>query len=258
MPGAVHIAQVVNIIRSDRADGLSLDDRAVLSGLLQKADSFVVGDSTGRRFTSEASPFGLAFDNWKVGGYFYSIYSQADLDGIKAKGFAVPFSQMFLGQGAVAAGTPIANLDKILQVGEATGNVVRADSLEALADKLGIPADAFLDEVSKYNSYADGSASDPFGKDKSLIKPISSTGPYVAILGAGYYYGTCGGLNIDVDMQVLDVNGSVIPGLYATGQESSGVLFSPEQAYVTYGGAAQGWAITSGRLAGEHAAAAFK
>ena len=36
-----------------------------------------------------------------------------------------------------------------------------------------------------------------------------------------------------------------------------GVLFSNQVPYVTYGGAAQGWVITSGRLAGANAAAAF-
>ena len=37
-----------------------------------------------------------------------------------------------------------------------------------------------------------------------------------------------------------------------------GVLFSETKAYVTYGGAAQGWAYTSGRLVGGIVAEALK
>lgn len=42
------------------------------------------------------------------------------------------------------------------------------------------------------------------------------------------------------------------------GTDSMGVLFSEAKAYVTYGGAAQGWAYTSGRLAGQVVAEAVK
>ena len=52
-------------------------------------------------------------------------------------------------------------------------------------------------------------------------------------------------------MQVLGSdNTTPINGLYAVGTDSLGVLFSEQREYVTYGGAAQGWAYTSGRLAG--------
>lgn len=79
----------------------------------------------------------------------------------------------------------------------------------------------------------------------------------MAVLGAGYYYGTCGGLDINENMQVLRTDGTPFDNIYAVGQDSMGVLFTPKDAYVTYGGAAQGWCITSGRLAGEHAAKQF-
>jgi succinate dehydrogenase/fumarate reductase flavoprotein subunit/uncharacterized protein with FMN-binding domain len=249
MPGAVHIAQVKNIIRTDELTG---DQKAMLTALALKGDSLVVGKS-GNRFTNEASMFGLAFDNWKDGSYMFAIYSQDLLDDIKANGIAVPYSQMFLKQGNVTEKVPVAELDKILEVGEQFGNVVRADTLEELAEKLGTPG--LVETVAAYNSYAAGEP-DPFGKAPEMIHPIGE-GPYVAILSAGYYYGTCGGLDINTNMQVLKEDGSAIENLYAVGQDSSGVLFSPQVAYVTYGGAAQGWTITSGRLAGEHASSLY-
>jgi succinate dehydrogenase/fumarate reductase flavoprotein subunit/uncharacterized protein with FMN-binding domain len=249
MPGAVHIAQVKNIIRTDELTG---DQKAMLTALALKGDSLVVGKS-GNRFANEAGMFSLAFDNWKDGSYMFAIYSQDLLDDIKANGIAVPYSQMFLNQGIVTEKVPVADLDKILEVGEQFGNVVRADTLEELAEKLGTPG--LVETVAAYNSYAAGEP-DPFGKAPEMIHAIGE-GPYVAVLSAGYYYGTCGGLDINTNMQVLKEDGSAIENLYAVGQDSSGVLFSPQVAYVTYGGAAQGWTITSGRLAGENAASLY-
>jgi hypothetical protein len=41
---------------------------------------------------------------------------------------------------------------------------------------------------------------------------------YMAILGAGYYYATTGGLDVNADVQVLNTAKNPIPGLYAVGQ----------------------------------------
>ena len=84
-------------------------------------------------------------------------------------------------------------------------------------------------------------------------------GPYYGIVGSSYCYSTCGGLDINTDFQVLLADGETpMGGLYAVGTDSMGVLFSEAKAYVTYGGAAQGWAYTSGRLAGQVVAEAVK
>jgi len=77
------------------------------------------------------------------------------------------------------------------------------------------------------------------------------------VIGSGYFYVSCGVLDVDANMNVLRTDGTAIENLYAVGQDSMGVLFTNKDAYVTYGGAAQGWVITSGRLAGANAAAKF-
>ena len=51
-------------------------------------------------------------------------------------------------------------------------------------------------------------------------------------------------------MQVLDTNGSVMEGLFCVGSDSAGVLFSEKKPYVTFGGANNGWALTSAYVAG--------
>jgi fumarate reductase flavoprotein subunit len=51
-----------------------------------------------------------------------------------------------------------------------------------------------------------------------------------------------------------DDHATTINGLYASGTDCLGVLLTEKKAYVTYGGLAQGWAFTSGKLAGASAA----
>jgi succinate dehydrogenase/fumarate reductase flavoprotein subunit len=281
MPATVHISQVKNIIyqpiNSNAAK--SAQWKATLTNLLTKGDSLLIGlkkgqagDLRGQRFCNEGAMMagGAAFENWKVGGYFAAIYSNDVLESYKINGYEKTAMQFFLGQGQpIEVDTPITELDQILAEGEKYGNVVRAASLTELAQKLEIAekAQTLRDTIIQYNKYVDGSATDnsfpkfmfgPPVPDPSFytyqINP-DATG-YTAILGAGYYYGTGGGLDVDTDMQVLNTSKEKIPGLYAVGQDSMGVLFNAKKAYVGYGAAAQGWAITSGRIAGAKAAAA--
>ena len=125
-------------------------------------------------------------------------------------------------------------------------------------------AETLARTIDGYNACVTNRADPEWNKPAAyLVTKITAdpeaAGGYTAILGAGYYYGTTAGLDIDANMQVLAAGTAVprqpINGLYAVGQESMGVLFHPLRAYATYGGVAQGWAITSGRIAGEKAAA---
>ena len=171
----------------------------------------------------------FSFDVWAAGPTYYVIYSEKEIEGFKENGLATANSPMFLGQGGRAsAGQPMVDLDEVLAVGEAYGDVFKADSLAALADQLGL--------------------------EKLTENVEDQGGAYYAVKGASYVYSTCGGLDVDVNLNVLDVNGNAVPGLYAVGNDSLGVLLASEKAYVTYGGAAAGWALTSGRLAGAYAA----
>lgn len=249
MPPMIHVAQTKTLIRTDE---VTPEQKAVLTGLVLKPDAMIVGEN-GARFMNESG--NIAFDNWKGGAQYYSVYSQQQIDSYKEKGMEIVANPMFLSQGAtLEANTPIADMDEILQAGEKYGIVVKADTVQELAEKLNAPE--LENAVAQYNTYADGSAQDPFGKDKALINSLEQ-GPYYAVIGAGYAYGTCGGLDVDTNMNVLDINGKPIENLYAAGQDSMGVLFTNKDAYVTYGGAAHGWVLTSGRLAGQHAAGTF-
>ena len=71
-----------------------------------------------------------------------------------------------------------------------------------------------------------------------------------AIAMASYSYNTCACLDVNEKMQVLDTNGNVMEGLFCVGSDSAGVLFSEKKPYVTFGGANNGWALTSAYVVG--------
>ena len=79
---------------------------------------------------------------------------------------------------------------------------------------------------------------------------------YIAVTGAPYIYSTCGGVEVDDDMHVVKEDGTSIQNLYSVGTDSMGVLFTNKKGYANFGGVAQGYVFTSGRIAGTNAAKA--
>ena len=65
---------------------------------------------------------------------------------------------------------------------------------------------------------------------------------------------TMGGLMTDLDMQVVDESGKVIEGLYAVGNTSGG-FYGGTDYDLECDAFSLGRAATTGRLAGQHAAA---
>lgn len=104
-----------------------------------------------------------------------------------------------------------------------------------------------------YNSYCAQGKDDQFGKDAALLTQVGD-GPYYAIKMASYSYNTCAGLDINENMQVLDTQGQVMEGLFCIGSDSAGVLFTEKKPYVTFGGANNGWVLTSAYVLGDYVA----
>ena len=67
------------------------------------------------------------------------------------------------------------------------------------------------------------------------------------------YYVTLGGARINIKCQVLDGNNNVIPGLYAVGNDAGGMWVGCYNVYMC--GGCAGFALNSGRIAAENAAA---
>ena len=105
----------------------------------------------------------------------------------------------------------------------------KAPTIESLAEKIGIPANALMEQVTSYNKAARGEQEDPFGKTQDDIGEIAK-GPFYAInIGLRAKLFPCpsltlGGLAVNEKTgQVLSENKKPIDGLYAAGRNAIGV-----------------------------------
>jgi fumarate reductase flavoprotein subunit len=132
-------------------------------------------------------------------------------------------------------------------------NVFTADSLEELADKLGIDPDALQRNVNEYNQHCDKGRDDLFMKDPKFLRPVKDPGFYALRLIPAMY-GTLGGIKVSERMEVIDKAHEVIPGFYAAGNDSNNMFGDiPDYHHGKFGGSAMGFALISGRIAGEAA-----
>jgi 3-oxosteroid 1-dehydrogenase len=210
----------------------------------------VAVNSKGRRFANEAAPYpdfrnAMYADHAKGNG---CVPSWLIFDATFR--YKYPMGIFLPGQIEPDSKLPKDWLDK---------TYFRADSLDALAQKIGVDAAGLKATVEKMNEYAKAGVdpefnkggnvferyySDPSVKPNSCLAPIVKP-PFYAVQMYPGEIGTKGGLNVDERARVLREDGSVIPGLYATGNTSAALMGS------TYPGAGStlGPAMTFGYVA---------
>ncbi|NMD37657.1 MAG: FAD-binding protein [Christensenellaceae bacterium] len=125
---------------------------------------------------------------------------------------------------------------------------VQADTLEELAEKIGMPPEALVQTVKEFNSYVDGEAKDPLGRVAFSGVKIEK-GPFYAYPRSPAVHHTMGGVLIDDKTRALNADGNIVPGLYCAG-EITGVLHGGNRV----GGNAIVDFVVFGRIAGENAA----
>jgi 3-oxosteroid 1-dehydrogenase len=144
------------------------------------------------------------------------------------------------------------------------GVVHSADTVEALAERIGVPPDALGRTVTRFNGFAASGTDADFGRgdsgyDHYYGDPRLRANPSLAALDKAPFYavrivpgdlGTKGGLRTDAGARVLRGDGSAVPGLYAAGNASAAVMGR------TYAGpgATLGPAMTFGYIAARTAA----
>ena len=206
----------------------------------------------GERFTAET---GVAMlDPWIAGPNFYSIWSSDQINDVRDNGFKHflgGVSSGFLGYtGDIPVNTPLPETYDVLDAGIEMGFIFKADTIEELAEIIDIDSSALKNTVETYNNYCANGNDEQFNKDAMFLETIGQ-GPYYAVKMASYSYNTCAGLDVNTSLQVLNTSGEPIEGLFCVGSDCAGVLFTEKKPYVTYGGANNGWVLTSGYVCGE-------
>ena len=129
----------------------------------------------------------------------------------------------------------------------ASGALYYGETIEELAAAIGVPAANLKMQLDLWNANAEAGEDAQFGR-KTGVRPVS--GPFYAYKNVAFNLGALGGLKINKDTQVIDVNGEVIPNLYAAGLNAGGWI-GP---YYPGSGTAVVGTVHWGRKAGAHAA----
>ncbi len=181
-------------------------------------------NSAGRRFVNEA----VSYHDFVLAMF----ESQKDVPSIPAWLVCdAPFIAKY-GLGVIYPGH--GNLKKF----EANGYLIRADTLDALAAKIGVGAPALRDTVARHNRFAETGIDIDFGKGETELNrfngdPAHKPNPCIGPLATPPFYAVAvwpadiavsTGLRTDADARVLDKSGQPIPGLYACGNDMASVM----------------------------------
>ena len=132
------------------------------------------------------------------------------------------------------------------------GYIVQADTVEELAQKLGLPVETFTASVARYNDLAEKGVDEDFGKEGYRLSKLEQAPFYGVRQAGGYMLCTMDGIRIDETMHAVTEAGEPIEGLYVCG-DMSGNFFHGSYPNLLAGCAA-GRSATFARLAGKIAA----
>lgn len=142
------------------------------------------------------------------------------------------------------------DIQRDLWRGIENGTVFRGKTLEALAEKISIPASSLLETVSRYNRYVERKEDLEFGKNSENLLHKLENAPFWAVRVEMMVHETLGGLIVDPFCRVLTEEGKPIKGLFAAGS-IIGNLHGDNR----LGGNGISSSITLGKLAGQQAVA---
>ena len=185
-----------------------------------RGDGAILVNQSGVRFVNELLTRDVvsAAELEQEGQYAYVIFDQNLREGLKA-------TEKYIKNGIVTEG----------------------ETIEALAEKLGIDPAVLAKTLADWNDAVAAGEDKEFGRTTGMEHDLSKA-PYYAIKVAPGIHHTMGGVKINTNTQVIDTNGNVIPGLFAAGEVTGGVHGGNR-----IGGNAVADIVVYGRIAGANA-----
>lgn len=151
-----------------------------------------------------------------------------------------------MGSGMMKKEPPV-DIVASIEAGVKNGDVFTGDTIEALAESMGVPADALAATVERYNVLCDAGYDDDYGKQAGRLKPVRQA-PFYAIARKPGVLCTLNGIVTNGTCQALDADRAVIEGLYAVGN-CQGNFFGGLEHQMVIPGMSLGRAMTTGRVA---------
>lgn len=144
-----------------------------------------------------------------------------------------------------------AQLPETMEKAIADGIMVKAENLLQLAAFIGCSEESVTASIEEYECFCRGGRDAIFAKDRRYLLPLGQ-GPYYAIRAGADMLITHGGIRVNENFQALKADFRPVPNLYIAGVDFGGV--DADEYNVEMSGHGFGFALNSGRMAGEHAA----
>jgi flavocytochrome c len=129
------------------------------------------------------------------------------------------------------------------------GVVKTFETIGELSEEYGVPEEKLRETIDSYNQIVAGNRQDEFKRTLARDAMVMGTPPYYLMRIFPKVHFTMGGLHIDSDARVLDLDRNPIPGLYAAGEIAGGLHGASR-----LGSCAVTSCIVFGRTAGKQAA----
>lgn len=100
------------------------------------------------------------------------------------------------------------------------GWIIKGETLEELAEKIGVPAGNLTAQIERYNGYCEAGEDAECGRPADYLHAFGE-GPYYALPLVPAMINTQGGPTRNIECEVLDVRGNAIPRLYSAGELGS-------------------------------------
>jgi fumarate reductase flavoprotein subunit len=147
----------------------------------------------------------------------------------------------------------LTDLDNVLrkEMDKDTGGVKISDSWGDIAEWIGADPKVLRSTIEEYNNSCDHGYDEIFLKDRKYLQSVR-TPPFYAVRCVLSFLTTIGGIKINHNMEVINKQNKPIQGLYAGGDTVGG--WETDTYCMNFPASALGFAINSGRIAGENAA----
>lgn len=209
-------------------------------------------NKNGERFTDETVTFDLSLRGNVIdrqpGKISYTLFDEQIKKSMIEEGLISHEGVMALG---VQPATKLPELERGLQLEANKGQAKISDSWDEIASWIGAAPQVLKATIDEYNSFCERGHDKIFVKDPKYLVPLR-TAPYYTIKCYSSYTDTIGGIKVNHHMQVLNHLDNPISGLYAAGVTVGG--WQSDTYCFILSGSTFGFAINSGRIAGENAA----
>lgn len=213
-------------------------------------------NNEGKRFTNEDIVYDFALWGDTVyanGGYYYFLMDQKLVDYLKENSLSWTNSfertfRLLDGKPMTYKVGPFKDIENDLQEAINEQAAFKASTLEELARQIKVNKAILKDEVNRYNKLVENGKDTDFYKNSKFMDVEIQDGPFYAIRANSTTLGTVGGGLVNENFEALDDNRKVIPGIYAVGNNASGLF---DSSYPTIEGLSNAFAWNSGRIAGE-------